>query len=79
MYSQCFIPLLTPFLPFPPSISPCFLLFFQVLILWASAYLCGCLLQTKNEKHIKGKGKVRLDKMQQLSAFLTDVFAVQDH
>lgn len=53
--SQCFIPLVTPF-PTPLHFSP-FLPFFQVLILWASAYLCGCFLSTKNEKHNRGKGK----------------------
>lgn len=62
----------------PPSLLPCLPLypppplFFQVLILWASAYLCGSFSQTKNEKHNKGKGKVRLEKMQQFSTFLTD-------
>ena len=71
---QCFIHSIDDSLPpsfFPFIFSP-FLPFFQILILWAGAYLCGCILQTKNEKHNKGKGKVRLDKMQQLSAFLTD-------
>lgn len=69
---ECFIPLATAFLtsfhffPLPPFLSGRYPLG-QCLFMWLVLFF-----RDQDEKHNKGKGKVRLEKMQEFSAFLTD-------